>query len=333
VSIILDGENAWEFYKNNGRDFFDALYRKISATDWIRTITFSEAISTIDIPKEQLNTIASGSWISGNFATWMGHPEKNAAWTMIYNLKKEYERKKDSLNKDEVKFFEKELHIAEGSDWFWWYGDDHHTEQIDVFDFLFRTHIKNGYHIMGTKVPDIVDKPIKTTHKKYMVKEPVSEIYTDFDGRLDSIFDYIGAGEVDIKFDLSSMHTDASYLRKMRWGFSGHYLFIMLTGSLKPLKESKEEVHLNIINVTDNETISVSLTAGTILKQGTFLRLNDFKFGDIIELLFFLDPLRHLESLQIMFELYKGDKLIDRAPVYSPITIEIVRKNMNAWIV
>jgi len=85
-------------------------------------------------------------------------------------------------------------------------------------------------------------------------------------------------------------------------------------------------VHLNIINVTDNETISISLTAGTILKQGRLLKLNDFKFGDIIELLFFLDPLRHLESLQLVFELYKGDKMIDRAPVYSPITIEIVKR-------
>jgi len=74
--------------------FFDTLYRKLTATDWIKTITFSEAILSSDIPKEELNTIASGSWISGNFATWMGHFEKNAAWSMIYELKKSTSAKK-----------------------------------------------------------------------------------------------------------------------------------------------------------------------------------------------------------------------------------------------
>ncbi|MEF3254721.1 MAG: hypothetical protein K6348_04030, partial [Deferribacterales bacterium] len=136
VSVILDGENAWEFYKNNGRDFLDRLFEKISHTEWIKTLTYSEVIEDKNIIENRLNNIFSGSWINGNFSTWMGHPEKNKAWYYLYQIKNIFNWKKGSLNSDQINKVSRELHIAEGSDWFWWYGDDHFTEQADVLDNL-----------------------------------------------------------------------------------------------------------------------------------------------------------------------------------------------------
>ncbi|MCA1928167.1 MAG: hypothetical protein LDL13_07785, partial [Calditerrivibrio sp.] len=333
VSVILDGENAWEFYKNNGRDFFTSFYKTISSLEWVDILTYSEAILNEKISEERLINIASGSWIYGNFSTWMGHHEKNRAWEMLYDLRRAFDNKKDELTSEQVEGFYRELHIAQGSDWFWWYGDDHYTEQADVIDYLFRKHIKNGYSILGIDSPAIVDLPIKTISKKQTLTKPVSEIYSNFDGRLDSIFDYMGSGEVDIKFDMSAMHTDAIYLKRMRWGFSGSYLFIMLTGNLASLKGSKESISLHVIDKTYGERIKIDLSNNKIIENGNVINLKEFRFEDGIELLFWLDIEEDVKPFEIAFELYKGKNLLDRAPVYSYVKIDVVKKDLSSWIV
>lgn len=333
VSIILDGENAWEFYKNNGRDFFTSFYKTISSLEWVDILTYSEAIGNENILEENLSTIASGSWIYGNFSTWMGHHEKNKAWEMLYDLRRVFDNRRDELTSKQIESFYRELHIAQGSDWFWWYGDDHYTEQADVIDYLFRKHIKNAYNILGVDSPDIVDLPIKKVTRKQHLIRPVSEVYSNFDGRLDSIFDYMGSGEVDIKFDMSAMHIDAIYLKKMRWGFSGNYLFMMLTGNLVSLKSSKENISLNIIDRTCNELIKIDLSGNRIIENGKCINLKEFKFEDGIELLFYLDSEDDIKPFEIAFELYKGRSLLDRAPVYSYLKIDMVKKDLSSWIV
>ncbi|MDI6747893.1 MAG: glycoside hydrolase family 57 protein [Rhodocyclaceae bacterium] len=44
VSVILDGENAWEYYPYNGYYFFDDLYELLEAHPEIRTRTFAAAV-------------------------------------------------------------------------------------------------------------------------------------------------------------------------------------------------------------------------------------------------------------------------------------------------
>ncbi len=332
VSIILDGENAWEFYPNNAKDFFEQLYTKITQSEWIETITYSEAIYQPEVVTQGIEKIASGSWIYGNFSTWMGHHEKNKAWELLYDTIENFESNKKELKDETIDEIRREIHIAEGSDWFWWYGDDHYTEQADTLDYLFRKHLINVYKKLGVSPKNELLQPIKKFHKKLQIKTPLSEIYSNFDGKLSSVFDYLGAGDVDIKYDLSSMHSDSNHLQRMRWGFIGdNYLLIILIGNFKALTISKEEVILKI-NI-DNSVIRLSFSKGLLEGNSSLLELKDYRIDEAVELLFFINKNALNSTIYFSFELYRGDKIIDKAPVYNQIQLTLTPKNLNEWIV
>ncbi len=156
IPIILDGENCWEYYEANGYHFLQALYEALSEAEDIRTVTFTEAIADIGSENiRRVESITAGSWINGNFKIWIGHDEKNRGWELLADAAQIY----DSLDGDDAGFATakdkafRELMRAEGSDWFWWYGDDHHSEQKNIFDELFRLHLTNFYKILGHPVP------------------------------------------------------------------------------------------------------------------------------------------------------------------------------------
>ncbi|HEY6171347.1 MAG TPA: glycoside hydrolase family 57 protein [Candidatus Kapabacteria bacterium] len=163
IPIILDGENCWEYYEANGYHFLQAFYKALSEADDIQTVTFTEAIA--DIGSENIRPIenvTAGSWINGNFKIWIGHKEKNRGWELLTDAAEIY----DSLEGDDANFAQtkelafRELIKAQGSDWFWWYGDDHHSEQKNIFDELFRLHLTNFYKILGHPVPTALSFPI-----------------------------------------------------------------------------------------------------------------------------------------------------------------------------
>ncbi len=168
VSVILDGENCWEYYQNNGFDFLDTLYTELVADKQIATLTFSEAIeasSAKHLPI--LPRVVAGSWINSNFRIWIGHDEDNAAWDALGRAKESFDQvklratkmrgaaKKEGLAR--IELAHEELMIAEGSDWCWWYGDDHANAQKDIFDELFRMHLRAMYvHLDLTVPPDLL---------------------------------------------------------------------------------------------------------------------------------------------------------------------------------
>jgi alpha-amylase/alpha-mannosidase (GH57 family) len=158
VPIILDGENAWEFYQSDGKDFLRTLYYKLSNEPRIQTVLPSE------VKVEQghsLNHIVPGSWINGDFKIWIGHPEDNKAWDLLYQARDTFEKLSKKKSSSLISMAHKELMIAEGSDWCWWYGDEHKSPQANQFDDLFRYHLKQVYNLLGTKPPAALDEPIK----------------------------------------------------------------------------------------------------------------------------------------------------------------------------
>ncbi|MBT8348595.1 MAG: glycoside hydrolase, partial [Sulfurovum sp.] len=191
VFVILDGENAWEFFENNAFDFFTALYTRFSQTLWCHTVTMDE-VSQIPSPGK-LEKLAPGSWIHGNFDTWSGHSEKNRAWELIYQTRRDvdnYNGEVSSKVAEQVKFH---FLASECSDWFWWYGDDHVTEFGLEFDALFREHLITIYHLMHIQPPADLFIPI-ISHKStvsFLVK-PQSSISPTVNGKNDSFFDWIG---------------------------------------------------------------------------------------------------------------------------------------------
>ena len=160
VSVILDGENAWEYYPDNAFHFLGALYDQLSESEQVRTITFSEALAIC--PPTPLPSLCPGSWVYGSFSTWIGEADKNRAWDLLIEAKKTYDLVAGSsqLDADLKTRLERQLAICEGSDWFWWFGDYNPSDSVSDFDRLYRLQLKNLYGLLGEEPPAALDDPI-----------------------------------------------------------------------------------------------------------------------------------------------------------------------------
>lgn len=154
VSIILDGENAWEHYPENGFYFLSGLYRALSSNPALRPTTFSEYLMR-NAPASRLDTLVAGSWVYGTLSTWIGEPAKNRAWDLLAAAKTDFDKAVDSgsLTGERFTAAEAQLKVCEGSDWFWWFGDDNPAQTVSDYDRLFRDHIADLYKLMGVEAP------------------------------------------------------------------------------------------------------------------------------------------------------------------------------------
>jgi alpha-amylase/alpha-mannosidase (GH57 family) len=160
VTIILDGENAWEYYPHNGYHFLNHLYKSLSDHKRIRTTCFSELI---ELPMcHDLEELCGGSWVYGSYSTWIGQADKNRAWDLLAEAKKAYDTvaAQGMLDADALQKATRQLAICEGSDWFWWFGDVNPSGSVSDFDQLFRTQLKNLYDLLQLTVPAILDEPV-----------------------------------------------------------------------------------------------------------------------------------------------------------------------------
>ncbi len=155
VSIILDGENAWEYYPENGYNFLSQLYQALVAHPDIRLTTFSQYMEQAH-PLPKLSTIVAGSWVYGTFSTWIGDRDKNRGWEMLIEAKQVFDqkRKQNHWPYYQLQEIERQLAICEGSDWFWWFGDYNPAESVKDFERLFRSHLSRLYQLMGIKAPE-----------------------------------------------------------------------------------------------------------------------------------------------------------------------------------
>ena len=170
VSVILDGENAWEYYPYNGYYFLNELYAALTNHPDIEMTTFSDIVDlyqskeykTKGISAPALPQIAAGSWVYGTFSTWVGSKDKNLAWDLLCAAKKTYDdvMLSNSLNANQLKACERQLSICEGSDWFWWFGDYNSSDSVASFDQLYRRNLINLYTLLQQPVPAILHKTI-----------------------------------------------------------------------------------------------------------------------------------------------------------------------------
>ncbi len=164
VSVILDGENAWEYYPYNGYYFFDGLYELLEARPAIRTRTFADVIDGAVSPAPTLPKLTAGSWVYGTFSTWIGDPAKNHAWDLLCAAKHSYDQVIDSgrLSAAETAAAAAQLAVCESSDWFWWFGDYNPSQSVAGFDRLFRRNLANLYRCLHLAPPTQLDVPIST---------------------------------------------------------------------------------------------------------------------------------------------------------------------------
>ena len=159
VSIILDGENAWEYYPENGYHFLSALSDKLAENENINLTTYSEYLDRHD-ERVELKDIVAGSWVYGTFSTWIGEKDKNRAWDMLVDAKQEYDRVIESgkLSQAEIQLAEMQLATCESSDWFWWFGEYNSAESVASFDEQYRLHLGNLYQLLKVEPPDYLSK-------------------------------------------------------------------------------------------------------------------------------------------------------------------------------
>ncbi len=159
VSIILDGENAWEFYPRSGREFLRRFYSALQEDPELEALTASEAIARHQDFGE-LGSLTPGSWINANFDVWIGAPEDNRAWDYLSAARDFYAEAGPNVEPERRDLAKQELLIAEGSDWNWWYGPEHHSANDRDFDELYRKHLWNVYHALGAPPPEYLAQAI-----------------------------------------------------------------------------------------------------------------------------------------------------------------------------
>ncbi len=197
LTISLDCENCWENYQNDGNDFLERIYSLIEHDDTLETVLISDYIEN-DQHKKPLNKIYSGSWIDRTFQYWIGESTKNKAWAYLKTTKDDFEAfVKGNKHHPNIEAARKELFIAEGSDWFWWYGEPNNSGQDFVFDYMFREHLKNVYLILGLEPPEKLDVSLITTYEMPF-KHPSRSITPKMDGLVSSYNDWYYAGSISM---------------------------------------------------------------------------------------------------------------------------------------
>ena len=197
LTIALDGENCWENYENDGNNFLNNIYSLIEKDETLDTVLITNYIRE-DKHKKVLNKIHSGSWIDQTFQYWIGESTKNKAWSYLKEAKDTFEAfVKENKNNPNIDIAYRELMIAEGSDWFWWYGEPNNSGQDFVFDYMYRERLKNVYTAIGIEPPEHLNTSL-ITKIEMPFKHPTRMITPRMDGLLESYDDWYHAGNISM---------------------------------------------------------------------------------------------------------------------------------------
>ncbi len=237
IFIILDGENAWEHYPGQGRPFLRALYGRLGSHPQLRTVTMGEACATA---RESLPSVFPGSWINGDFYIWIGHQDDHRAWGQLVDARRALETPPPGLSEAALVRAREEMLIAEGSDWFWWYGDDHSSDHDLEFDELFRRHVRNVYRALEKPIPEeLFVTNISTQPPDAVIHRPTGFIQPVIDGEVTNYFEWVGAGCVDAGTTAGAMHQVSEQragISLVEYGFDLENLYVRVDGA-RPMSE------------------------------------------------------------------------------------------------
>ncbi len=250
VSIILDGENCWEYYKNDGHDFLNALYSRLSKDELIRTTTISDFLQGVGTV-EKLPHLFPGSWINHNFRIWIGHPEDNLSWDLLKKTRDalvEFQKEKqgDAESKKIMSQAWREIYTAEGSDWNWWYGDEHQGPGTEQFDQLYRSHLLRVYELMDREPPEELYHPIKSQFVTTYSFPPTGYLKPTIDGEKTHYYEWQQAGFFDPQKAGGTMHQVSSVVSGIYFGSDQDTVFFRIDSSLAPSTFSREGYSLTV---------------------------------------------------------------------------------------
>ena len=344
VTVILDGENAWEHYPNSGLDFLRKLYEVVSNESDLECVRIGDYLEEYP-PEQTLPHICPGSWIGHNLATWIGHEEKNMAWDFITEARSfivDRTRETNYLSEDKIaKMAWEEIFIAEGSDWFWWFGDDHFTPHKDEFDNLFRLHIKNVYKLFNVDTPRILDAPIARIGQRKLYTYPKRFLKIKMDGIESNYFEWLDAGRYNANKDMDTMHrTSSQPITNVYFGFDIDNLFIRVDFN-KDLFFQYWENGKFVINFVQPNEVQIHVFPQIdkplrfrIKNQNQDYNERDFysvSLGKIMELSCPFADLGFFPGMDVEFfiEFVKQDEIIQRVPLRSVFCFSVPSKDFE----
>jgi len=317
ICIALDGENVWEYFPDDGHDFLDALYTKLSQHPDIETTTFSNVIKTAEnIGK--LNKLHPGSWINHNFGIWIGHPEDNKAWDLLYDAREVLKTvtENNRVLPENINLAKKEILIAEGSDWCWWFGDDHESPDNDRFDWLYRSHLINFYKLLDLAVPPDLYKPIRTDYIRSHLIEPIDFIKPTLDGKITHYYEWASAGFFDCQKAGSTMHRADRKLSSIYYGYGKRGEVFIRVDPAVGADLSKITIKFDF---TKPDAFTIEFRDGQLTSNQ---KLDYLEWGlhRILEIGFYSKDIEgELSSVRI--KVFEGDKEIERWPIIDTIPI------------
>ena len=195
VPVVLDGENAWEHYPEQGAPFLRELYGRLSEAPNVSTARVRDWLESHP-ERETLPRLFPGSWIGHDFYIWAGHREDRIAWERLYRVREDLVRLAAGRaeHDESARRAWESLYAAEGSDWFWWYGDDRSSGMDETYDTLFRGHLKNVYRALSERPPAFLDEAILERRGAQARSNPRALLRVTLDGRATDFFEWQGAG-------------------------------------------------------------------------------------------------------------------------------------------
>src|SRR5271156_4223004 len=224
VSVILDGENAWEYYPRSGREFLRRFYDALQRESGLEPVTVSEAIAR-HRNISPLKTLVPGSWINANFNVWIGAPEDNRAWDYLHHAREFYTQHNAHASEAQRKLALEEILIAEGSDWNWWYGPEHHSANDRDFDELYRKHLSNVYQALGATPPDYLSQPITGGEVRPAFTPQTAYIHPHVTGDKIRYFEWMGAAIFTADQRAGAMHGKQFLLDSVYAGIDSTFVY------------------------------------------------------------------------------------------------------------
>ena len=273
ICLFLDGENAWEYYPGNGREFLREFYGRIQADSDFRALTASEAIAAAGEISET-GGIFPASWINANFDVWIGHSEDVQAWEYLWDAREAYARaeeasarqRSDAPDETALEAAKESLLAAEGSDWCWWYGPEHSTANDAEFDALYRRHLTGVYRAVGKLAPDELATPIKRQPERALHLPPSEYLQVNVNGYDSSYFEWLGAGLYSPERRSGAMHGRTFYLRELRYGFERERLCIRVDAFPLALSELEDAEFRVTIQANSEVTVTARLSRGKMVE-------------------------------------------------------------------
>lgn len=296
VSVILDGENCWEYYKDNGIPFLRQLFRELVNSEELTTVTCGDACNNNSL-LPSLSHIRAGSWINANFDIWIGHEDDLKAWNMLSKARHELEKQKNSIGNNKFDKALRSLMIAEGSDWFWWYGPEHQTIDKPDFDRIFRHYIHKAYLDMSVEAPEEVFIPIEKQSIPNHDKAPVRKLENLIGSKYTDTIDK--QGYIKLLAGQSAMHRIGDFLDSVNYANDENYFYIKLNFIRKFFGDY--EIKLFIDNINQEIIISRNNFITDIANSGII------RYDEFLIITLPLDMSHSQDNIQIRLETNMND--------------------------